>query len=89
MTKERYESFEEWLKDFSVYEKNPSDRHFVIALERRTHNSSNELKDEIQEFLQNRTLETNPFEVFSRVMRALGPGYILIVKSTQDPWFGV
>lgn len=85
----RYSSFQEWLTDFQVYEANPNDETFLKALQKRTNGSSKELRAEIQMFLQNQNLDKNPFEVFGRVARELGPEYFIVVKSTNDPWFEV
>lgn len=89
MEKDKYASFDEWYKDFEIFQKNPNDVHFMKALEKKTNNSSKNVKREVQEFLQNKALETNPYEVFGRVMKQVGPKYFLIVKTAEDPFFEV
>jgi len=87
--KNKYASFDEWYEDYEIFQKNPDDHTFMKFLERRTNNSSKELRQEVQHFLQNRALDTNPYEVFGRVMREVGPDYFLIVKTQEDPFFEV
>lgn len=85
----KYDNIEQWLKDFEIFEKNPNDKHLLAALQKRTNNSSDGLRKQVQEFLQNKTLESNPFEVFGRVMKEVGPEFFLMVKNESDPWFKV
>lgn len=83
----KYNTMEEWFKDFELFEANPNDEHLLKALKTRVNNSSDSVKTQVQVFLQNRALETNPFEVFGRVAKEVGSEFFVVVNSESDPWF--
>lgn len=85
----RYETFEDWLEDFRVYEMNPNDQQFLRAFQTRTQNSTKAIKNRVQEFLQNQAMESNPMGVFEQVMKEVGPGFFLVINNPENPWFEV
>lgn len=82
-----YKSFSEWKKDFDVYQVNPHDKQLEAAINDRMNKSSAEVREEISEFLESLTLETNPAYAFARVMQRVGSDKILITKHPKNPWF--
>lgn len=84
-----YESFEEWLKDFSIFKKNPDDLKFYRAIQTRTNNSSIDIRNQVEVFLEGLVMDENPLEIFRRVMASIPKDYWLVIKSPEQPWFEV
>ena len=87
MLRDKYNSFDEWYKDYMLFKDNPNDRHLLEAIEGRTKNSNKNIKRQVKHHLQNEALETDPFRVFEAVQKELGPGYIIMINSYENPWF--
>lgn len=82
-----YETFSEWKKDYSKYLENPEDKHLEKSINRKFSNTDRKIQRKIDLYLQNMVLETNLTYVLNKVLEEVGPNYIPIVKTRQDPWF--
>ena len=87
MIKDKYNSFDEWYEDYLLFKDNPNDNHLLTAIEFRTKNSKKDIQKEIQVYIQGEALEYNPMRVLQGLQQELGPGYVILIKDEQDPWF--
>ncbi len=87
MLKDRYNTFEDWHKDYMIFKDNPNDTNLLDVIEKRTNNSGRDVKEQVRVYIQSEALEFNPFLVLESIGKQLGPGYTVVVKSHDDPWF--
>lgn len=87
MKTEAYETFAEWKSDLDRMHKHPNDSQLSSHVVRRINASSDQIKVEIREFLLDKALEDNPWLVLEKAAHD-HPGYKVMIKNTQDPWFG-
>jgi hypothetical protein len=86
MKKDHYSSFDEWKKDYERYTAHPNDKHLMAYVVKCTNNSSDTIKKQIKEYLNNFMLETNPWMVFTQISKE-HPNHKLFIKNKNDPWF--
>lgn len=87
--KRKYKNLEDWLVDLKKLSDNPDDDVLVSSIKRKVLNSEDKLKDEIKNYLVERSLfNDNPIDAFKIIIKD-HPNSILLLKSAEDPWFVV
>lgn len=86
--KNLYNSLDDWKPDYDKMVKSPKDRDLVAAIQNRVNNSPKEIQDEITEYLESVTLDQNPWWTLKRIAQR-NPGFYLIVKSNEQPFFEI
>lgn len=82
-----YDSIDEFRRDFEIFKMNPNDKVFMNAVNMRVRMSERQLQIDISEEITTMLMESNPKEFIRRVSRQMPPGYWMIVKSDNDPFF--
>lgn len=81
-----YSSFEEFKPDHDLVRSRPNDAHLIESVKNKILNSKFEIRSEIDSYLCDFLLETNPYYVFEKAARE-NPDCFLILNSPDNPWF--
>lgn len=82
-----YDTIDEFRRDFEIFKMNPNDKIFMNAVNMRARMSERQLQIEISEEITTALMESNPREFIRRVSKQMSPGYWMIIKSENDPFF--
>lgn len=82
-----YKSFNEWEQDMNRIRACPEDGHLLNHVRTRICLSSQEIKEQVNEYLLNVSFAHNPLGIGQ--LLAKRNKKILFIKSVQDPWWYV
>lgn len=83
-----YNSLEEFKPDHELIRAYQNDKHLIDSVKKKILNSKKDIREEIDNYLCNFLLESNPYYVFDKVARE-NPKCFLILRSPEDPWFHI
>lgn len=82
-----YENIEEFRRDFEIFRQNPNDKQFMHAVNIRVRYSHPQIQAEINDEIISGLMEANPKEFIRRVSAKIPPGFWIMIKSENDPFF--
>lgn len=87
MSQNPYISFKEWETDMDRIRAQPNDVHLIQHVRGRVNASSEDLKNQVSEYLQDMAFSTNPIAIGQRVAQQTNKTFF--IRHPQDPWFYV
>lgn len=82
-----YESFKEWELDMDRIRQHPQDAHLIQHVRSRVNASSENLRYQVHEYLQDMAFASNPINIGRMIADKNNKTFL--IRDQQDPWFYV
>lgn len=80
-----YDSFAEWEFDLARIRSHPNDEHLIRHVRDRVNMSSDEIKDQVKEYLQDAAFANNPIPAGQDLAKRTNKWFF--IRHPQDPWW--
>ena len=86
MKEKRYNTFEEWYKDYKLFRANPNDKDLMVSVALKLDNSTKKIREEIVSFVETEAMLDKPVMILKQIQKRK-PGSVVVINSEKDPWF--